>query len=86
MKVKCPDCNGDGIETCHNPDHGFYSMACFGDMQRIGCPVCGHNDKHKVIDGGECDTCNGEKEVDEITAREFCEGFGYSYDEIMDGE
>lgn len=19
----CPDCGGDGKETCHNPDHGF---------------------------------------------------------------
>lgn len=22
-QIICPDCGGDGKETCHNPDHGF---------------------------------------------------------------
>lgn len=48
---KCPACYSDGIETCHNPDHGFYYMisfhydSCNGGR---GCPVCGWDDKHKI--------------------------------------
>ena len=55
--ITCPDCDGDGIETCNNPDHGFIEMVG-GEMNRLGCPVCGHDPDHKVRDEA-CDTCNG---------------------------
>lgn len=59
MLVECPDCGGDGKETCNNPDHGFISALGFHDIGRIGCPGCGHDPDHKVINGGKCETCKG---------------------------
>lgn len=53
----CPDCGGDGIETCTNPDHGFID-GVGGETYRLGCPLCGHSDKHK-IKGSQCPSCNG---------------------------
>ena len=51
----CPNCNGDGKETCHNPDHGFINFVG-GELARLGCPCCGHDEDHKT--GGEyCETC-----------------------------
>jgi hypothetical protein len=59
-KEVCPDCGGDGKETCNNPDHGGYEAELFGpDNGRIGCPVCGHDPKHKVPNGGDCESCGG---------------------------
>lgn len=55
----CPCCNGDGKETCTNPDHGFISAMGFHDIGRLGCPVCGHDPKHKVKNGGPCISCDG---------------------------
>ena len=64
---KCPECNGDGKETCHNPDHGFYDM--IGGVvgaNESACPCCGHDEDHKVYrwkDGKrtqpDCFTCSG---------------------------
>jgi hypothetical protein len=58
----CAACGGDGKETCNNPDHGFIdalSGVGNGDIQRIGCPGCDHDPEHKVINGGDCEDCNG---------------------------
>lgn len=66
--VKCPDCFGDGKETCHNPDHGFLSaMSSVIGANESACPCCGHSEDHKVIEyigGGKyeypkCETCKG---------------------------
>jgi hypothetical protein len=57
--VRCPDCGGDGRETCNNPDHGLIDAMGHFEMGRLGCPCCGHDPKHKVINGGKCETCNG---------------------------
>ena len=81
-KVTCPDCGGDGKETCHNPDHGFIS-AIGGEIGRLGCPCCGHDERHKVKRGGACDTCGGPGEVDESVARLFCEQMDYDFEEVM---
>ena len=54
----CYMCGGDGKETCNNPDHGFMS-AVSGETYRLGCPVCGHDENHKVPNGGVCEVCNG---------------------------
>ena len=56
--ITCPDCGGDGIETCTNPDHGFIG-AMGGEIGRLGCPVCGHDPDHKVR-GEKCGTCDGD--------------------------
>lgn len=55
----CPECSGDGKETCNNPDHGFISSGFSGEFGRLGCPVCGHDEYHKVPGGGNCESCNG---------------------------
>lgn len=55
----CPECGGDGKETCNNPDHGSLTNSTWGDTERLGCPCCGHDPEHKVINGGDCELCNG---------------------------
>ncbi len=56
----CETCGGDGKETCNNPDHGGIESGLFGrDNNRLGCPVCGHNENHKVSGGGDCFDCEG---------------------------
>jgi len=82
VKFTCPDCFGDGKETCHNPDHGFIDALSFHDIGRLGCPVCGHHPKHKVKGGANCDTCHGAGTVDIDAARFFCEG-QYDFEDIM---
>lgn len=57
-KVICETCGGDGKETCNNPDHAFID-AVGGETYRLGCPVCGHDENHKVPNGGNCEDCNG---------------------------
>jgi len=63
--VRCPDCGGDGHETCNNPDHGFIHGAMgWHEIGRLGCPVCGHDPDHKVPGGeGKCETCDGTGKV-----------------------
>lgn len=63
--VTCPECGGDGKETCNNPDHGLISAMSFHEIGRIGCPVCGHDPRHKVPGGGKCDICKGTGKVTE---------------------
>jgi hypothetical protein len=77
--VVCPDCGGDGKETCHNPDHGFLSgvMSVMG-ANESECPCCGHDESHKIyIDGkyNKCETCNG---VGRITRLDY-ETYLYEY-------
>ncbi|AOM39636.1 hypothetical protein [Xenorhabdus hominickii] len=55
----CPECCGDGKETCNNPDHGFIGTLAFHDIGRIGCPCCGHDEFHKVKNGDSCYICSG---------------------------
>jgi len=76
----CPDCAGDGKETCHNPDHGFIA-AMGGELGRLGCPCCGHDPAGKVNNGGECDTCLGTGEVTLEAARYFLDG--HDFEDIM---
>lgn len=78
----CPSCGGDGIETCHNPDHGLINALSFHDTGRFGCPVCGHHPKHKVkYKGayGQCKYCSG---VGRVTVTE---AFLILVDENIDG-
>lgn len=70
--VCCPSCDGDGKETCHNPDHGFINALGWHEIGRLGCPVCGHDPAHKVYKGGNCDLCEGIGEVHKDIATEFC--------------
>ena len=68
--VKCPDCFGDGIETCHNPDHGFLAnfLGPVVGANESACPCCGHSEDHKMktynmktsrYDNNQCCTCIG---------------------------
>ena len=75
----CPDCFGDGKETCHNPDHGFIH-AMPGDIGRLGCPVCGHDPRGKVRNGGPCETCDGSGVVTLDKAKYFC---GEDFEDVM---
>lgn len=73
-KIKCPDCFGDGIETCHNPDHGFL----FGVMSIVGanesaCPCCGHSEDRKMK--GKCETCKGIGVVSKIEYDAYVDEF-----------
>lgn len=70
--VKCPVCGGDGKETCDNPDHGFIG-AIGGEIRRLGCPVCGHDENFKVPGGGDCFECNGVGKVSAGQAAEYLE-------------
>lgn len=77
MEVKCPDCGGDGKETCHNPDHGFID-AVGGELRRLGCPVCGHDEDHKVNRGRNvCPECGGLKTVTPDVFEEYGREYGY---------
>ena len=69
----CPECGGDGKETCNNPDHGFI-VAVGGDIGRLGCPVCGHDPSHKVPKGGVCEVCAGTGHVTLGVVIEYCGG------------
>lgn len=60
---------GDGKETCGNPAHGFISVMAGignGDINRLGCPCCGHDPSYKVKGGGVCYTCNGSGLVNSV--------------------
>lgn len=80
VKFVCPDCAGDGKETCHNPDHGFIA-AMGGEIGRLGCPCCGHDPAGKVRNGGNCETCAGTGVVALSVARDFLVGF--DFEDIM---
>lgn len=82
--VACPDCLGDGKETCHNPDHGFIRAMGWHEIGRLGCPGCGHDETHKVPKGGKCETCAGVGRIHEDDARSFCADMGYDFDEVME--
>lgn len=75
--VVCPDCGGDGKETCHNPDHGFINMFSFHEVGRLGCPGCGHDENHKVPSGGPCLTCGGKGNCTIEEAEKFANETGY---------
>jgi hypothetical protein len=79
----CPECGGDGKETCHNPDHGFINMLAFHDIGRLGCPVCGHDKAHKVKNGGDCETCEGSGQVSLEKAEQFCASSDYDFEHVM---
>lgn len=68
--VECPMCNGDGKETCDNPDHGFI-VGIGHEIGRLGCPVCGHDENHKVPNGGNCELCDGKGQVSESVAYDY---------------
>jgi hypothetical protein len=60
-EVICPTCNGFGTEMCDNPDHGWFS-AVGGDISRLGCPGCGHDEHHRVM-GTVCPDCSCEQQT-----------------------
>ena len=78
--VICPCCNGDGKDTCHNPDHGFISALSFHDIGRLGCPVCGHDENHKVGSGESCELCEGKGRTTEEEAIKFMEDMDYDFE------
>lgn len=82
--LKCPDCNGDGKETCHNPDHGFIGVLSSHDIGRIGCPCCGHDEHHKIPNGAQCETCEGRGRVVRKKAVEFCRSMAYDFEDIYE--
>lgn len=53
----CETCEGDGIERCDNPDHGFIESIP-GEINRLGCPCCGHDPKYRMF-GNKCPDCSG---------------------------
>lgn len=82
--VMCCECLGDGKETCHNPDHGFLEAFSSHDIGRIGCPCCGHDEKHKVKNGGACGLCGGTGKTTENDGNKFCKDMDYDYEYIQD--
>ena len=73
--IICPDCFGDGVETCHNPDHGFLSgvvNATYG-ADESACPCCGHNIDHKMK--GKCYTCNATGKVSEEDYQDYVDEY-----------
>ncbi|MEQ2025381.1 hypothetical protein ABLB84_06230 [Xenorhabdus szentirmaii] len=80
----CPECCGDGKETCNNPDHGFISALSFHDTGRLGCPGCGHDEFHKVKNGGDCEVCQGSGEVTERLFQAYCKRYDFDYHEHIE--
>lgn len=75
----CPDCGGDGNETCHNPDHGFLEgVLIIMGANESACPVYGHNPDHKITKG------NSKKRRDEYCKCYTCKGQGKVSKEIYD--
>lgn len=79
----CPTCDGDGRETCGNPDHGFIIANGWNEIGRLGCPICGYDPDHKVPNGGKCDMCNGDGIVKYKEAKSFCEDLGKKVEFIV---
>lgn len=86
--VTCPDCFGDGKETCHNPDHGFFSMLSgVVGANESSCPCCGHSEDHKIIkfigtiegkmkwEQPKCETCNGTGQVTKEEYDKYCDEY-----------
>lgn len=64
----CPECGGDGVETCTNPDHGFIN-GVGGEIGRLGCPGCIRgNPKHP---GQPCLECDGAGVVTFEAAKDY---------------
>lgn len=81
-KVICPCCGGDGKETCHNPDHGFFGLinSLGYGANESACPCCGHDPNHKVKNGGDCELCEGAGVVSEQSALEFMNEMNYDFE------
>lgn len=80
---KCPSCGGDGKETCNNPDHGFIE-AMPGETGRLGCPVYGHDPKHKINKGkNTCPLCGGHGHVVLALFEDFGKQTGYDEEPIL---
>lgn len=73
----CPECGGDGKETCTNPDHGLISVLGFHDIGRIGCPCCGHDPNHKVKNGDKCEACGGTGKMTMEGAKDYISQYDY---------
>jgi hypothetical protein len=83
----CPACQGDGKETCNNPDHGFLiGMNGSGMMStnESSCPCCGHDENHKVYyrENGQrlqrdCYECNGTGGMTLEDFDNYCDMSGY---------
>lgn len=80
----CPYCQGDGKETCLNPDHGFIDAMSFHEIGRLGCMVCGHDERHKVPGGWNCELCHGFGRVSWAVAEKFCIEMNYKFDDVVD--
>lgn len=76
-KYKCPDCGGDGVETCHNPDHGFLRgvIGAVYSANESACPCCGHHPDFKMK--GICETCKGTGRVDKDVWDKYADEYGY---------
>ena len=83
----CPLCSGDGKETCSNPDHGFLSMISFRGANESACPCCGHDENHKIQNGGICEVCKGCGMITKLEFDQFCVDYNYDEDPrmILDG-
>lgn len=83
IEYRCPDCGGDGKETCNNPDHAFVETMP-GEVGRLGCPVCGHHPKHKVNNGkNTCPQCGGLKSIWPEQFEEYCRETGYDEEPVF---
>lgn len=90
IKYDCPDCGGDGNETCHNPDHGFLEgVMSLKGANESACPCCGHNEDYKITKYNKetekreyctCYTCNGSGSVTESIGNKYIDENGYDFD------
>lgn len=79
LRIKCPQCGGDGKETCNNPDHGLID-AIGGETGRLGCPGCGHDPNHKTAagrKGAPCFICDGSGCITDAQFEEYCGDVSY---------
>jgi len=83
--VICPACGGDGKETCSNPDHGFLTgiVNIAYSANESACPCCGHDQNHKVKNGGNCELCNGLGNISEENANKWANEVGYGEELVV---
>ncbi len=65
--IKCPTCEGDGIQRCDHYNHYYLNRRARG-FTEVSCVKCGDDEKNRIKDGdkwAKCTICEGNGIIDE---------------------